>query len=158
VRQRVESYLDELATALTEGRVPAWLVRPVDHLITVLRRLGDGLYHCYDVPGLPRTDNDLEQFYRRVKMLERRITGHKRSDTFVVRVGGFAVYAAAASQATESELLRQLATVRAEAWQAERATLWANQERQAKMRRFRLHRAAYLADLEARWAQLADPP
>jgi hypothetical protein len=138
--------------------VPAWLAGPVAHLITVLRRLGDGLYHCYDVPGLPRTDNDLEQFYRRVKMLERRITGHKRSDTFVVRVGGFAVYAAAASQTPESELLRQLGTVHAEAWQAERATLRANQERQAKMRRFRLHRAAYLADLEARWAQVADPP
>jgi hypothetical protein len=158
VRQRVESYLDELATARREGRVPAWLARPVDHLITVLRRLGDGLYHCYDVPGLPRTDNDLEQFYRRVKTLERRITGHKRSDTFVVRVGGFAVYAAAASQATESELLHQLGAVRAEAWQAERAILWANQERQTKMRRFKLRRTAYLADLEARWAQLADPP
>ncbi len=158
MRQQVERYLDEVATALTEGRVPAWLERPVEHLVTVLRRLGDGLYHCYDVPGLPRTDNDLEQFYRRVKTLERRITGHKRSDTFVVRVGGFAVYATAASHATESELLRQLGAVPAEMWQAERATLWANQERQAKMRRFRLHRAAYLADLEARWAQVADPP
>jgi hypothetical protein len=159
VRRRVESYLDELATTLTDGQVPAWLERPVEHLVTVLRRLGDGLYHCYDVPGLPRTDNDLEQFYRRVKALERRITGHKRSDTFVVRVGGFAVYAAAAaSQATESDLLRQLGAVPAEAWQAERAVLWANQERQIKMRRFRLHRAAYLADLEARWSLVADPP
>jgi hypothetical protein len=158
VRQRVESYLDEVATALTDGRVPARLERAVAHLVTVLRRLGDGLYHCYDVPGLPRTDNDLEQFYRRVKTLERRITGHKRSDTFVVRVGGFAVYATAASHATESALLRQLGAVPAEAWQAQRATLWANQERQTKMRRFRLHRAAYLADLEARWALLADPP
>ncbi|HEX2263398.1 MAG TPA: hypothetical protein VHH52_06480, partial [Pseudonocardiaceae bacterium] len=81
----------------------------VQHLVTVLRRLGDGLYRCYDVPGLPRTDNDLEQFYRRVKALERRITGHKRSDSFVVRVGGFAVYATAASTAVEAELLRQLA-------------------------------------------------
>jgi hypothetical protein len=158
VRQRVESYLDELARARSEGRVPAWLTEPVDYLITVVRRLGDGLYHCYDVPGLPRTDNDLEQFYRRVKTLERRITGHKRSDTFVVRVGGFAVYATAASQATESALRGQLGAVPAAAWQAERATLWANQERQTKMRRFRLHRAAYLADLEARWAQVADPP
>jgi hypothetical protein len=158
VRHRVESYLDELATAVAQGRVPAWLVPAVQHLVTVLRRLGDGLYQCYDVPGLPRTDNDLEQFYRRVKALERRITGHKRSDTFVVRVGGFAVYATAASTAVEAELLRQLAAVPAEAWQAERAALWANQERQTKMRRFRLHRTAYLADLEARWAQLADPP
>jgi hypothetical protein len=154
----VESYLDEVAIAVTAGRVPAWLEGPVQHLVTVLRRLGDGLYHSYDVPGLPRTDNDLEQFDRRVKAQERRITGHKRSDTFVVRVGGFAVYAAAASQATESELLRQLGTVRAEAWQAERATLWANQERQTKMRRFKLHRTAYLADLQARWTLLADPP
>src|SRR5207302_8829300 len=102
VRQRVERYLDEIATRLTDGRGPAGLEPPVAHLVTVLRRLGPGLYHCYDVPGLPRTDNDLEQFYRRVKTQERRITGHKRSDTFVVRVGGFAVYATAASQATES--------------------------------------------------------
>ena len=158
VRQRVESYLDEVATAVTAGRVPAGLEGPVQYLVTVLRRLGDGLYHCYDVPGLPRTDNDLEQFYRRVKALERRITGHKRSDSFVVRVGGFAVYATAASQIAERELLQQLAAVPADLWQAERARLRATQERQTKMRRFRLHRAAYLADLEARWAQLADPP
>ncbi len=154
----MESYRDEVATAVAHGRVPAWLAPPVQHLVTVLRRLGHGLYHCYDVPGLPRTDNDLEQFYRRVKTLERRITGHKRSDAFVVRVGGFAVYATAASATAEAELLRQLAAVPAEAWQAERLMLWTTEARQTKMRRFRLHRTAYLADLEARWALLADPP
>jgi hypothetical protein len=158
VRQRVERYLDEVAAAVTQGQVPAWLVPAVEHLVTVLRRLGPGLYHGYDVPGLPRTDNALEQFYRRVKALERRITGHKRSDAFVGRVGGFAVYATVASQETEAELLRQAARIPAAAWQAERACLRATQERQTKMRRFKLHRAAYLADLEARWSQLADPP
>jgi hypothetical protein len=158
VRQRVESYLDEVARAAADGHVPAWLAPPVEHLVTVLRRLGDGLYHCYDVPGLPRTDNDLEQFYRRVKTLQRRITGHKRADAFVVRVGGLAVYATAASAVTETELLRHLAAVPAEAWQAERARLRATQERQTKMRRFHLYRAAYLADLEARWKQVVDPP
>jgi len=125
--------------------------------VTVLRRLGDGLYHCYDVPGLPRTDNDLEHFYRRVKASERRITGRKRSDSFVVRVGGFAVYAITASAVHEPQLRQRLATVPARLWLAARATLQANQERQTKMRRFRLHRAAYLADLEARWFSLAEP-
>lgn len=158
VRQRVEAYLEHLATGLAHGTVPDWLHQPVEHLVTVLRRLGDGLYHCYDVPGLPRTDNALEQFYRRLKTGERRITGHKRSDAFVVRVGGFAVYATAASGEAEADLLRRLATVPASAWQQERATLRATQERQTKMRRFRLHRAAYLADLEARWTQLSLPP
>jgi hypothetical protein len=158
VRARVEACLDEVTGACAAGAVAAWLRPKLEHLVTVLRRLGDGLYHCYDVRGLPRTDNDLEQFYRRVKAEQRRITGHKRADAFVVRVGGFAVYATAASGESEAALRRDLATVPAVAWQQERAILRANQERQAKMRRFRLHRAAYLADLEARWAQLTEPP
>ncbi len=136
-------------------------MRPkVEHVATVVRRLGDGLYHSYDVPGLPRTDNDLEQFYRRVKTEQRRITGRKRADAFVVRVGGFAVYATATAAAatTEATLLEQLGAVRADAWRHERLTLRANQDRQTKMRRFRLHRDAYLAALEARWMALAQPP
>jgi hypothetical protein len=160
VRQRVEAVLDEGAAAVGRGAVPNWLVQPVAHVATVLRRLGDGLYHCYDVPGLPRTNNDLEQFYRRVKAGERRTTGRRRSDTFVVRVGGFAVYAVASSTCSEAELNNQLAGVAATDWCSERQRLRGNQERQTKMRHFRLHPDAYLADLEARWAKLSErgPP
>lgn len=150
--------MDELAAAVAEDRVADWLRGPVAHIVLVLRRLGDGLYHCYDVPGLPRTDNALEQFYRRVKAQQRRITGRKRADTFVVRVGGFAVYATASSATAEADLRRQLAQVPADAWQRQRLLLRTNQTRQTKMRRFRLRRAAYLADLEARWALLVEPP
>ncbi len=158
VRQRVEAHLAEVAQAVDEGSFPLWLQDPLCHLVTVLRRLGGGLYQCYDVPGLPRTNNDLEQFYRRVKASERRITGHRRSDCFVVRVGGFAIYAIAACDLAEADLQRQLSTVTATLWQEERAILRANQERQVKMRRFHLHRSAYLADLEARWTQFSQAP
>lgn len=158
IRTRVEAHLDQVAAACTAGDVTAWLRPTVEHLVTVLRRLGPGLYHCYDVPGLPRTDNDLEQFYRRVKADQRRITGHKRADAFVVRVGGFAVYATAAETASTASLLQTLASVPADAWQRERTILRATQERQTKMWRFRLHRAAYLADLEARWTRLSELP
>ncbi len=158
IRQRVETALADLTTALTDGSFPAWLQPALSHLVTVLRRLGAGLYHCYDVPGVPRTDNELEHFYRHVKASERRISGRKRSDSFVVRVGGFAVYAITAAGMTEPVLRQRLAAVPAPLWRAARATLRANQERQTKMRRFRLHRVAYLADLEARWTRLADTP
>ena len=158
VRARVEAGLAALTAGCTTGAVAAWVRPRVEHLVTVLRRLGDGLYHCYDVPGLPRTDNAMEQFYRRVKTEQRRITGRKRADAFVVRVGGFAVYATAASAVPEAAMLLQLAAVPAAAWQQERVTLRANQERQAKMGRFRRYRDAYLAELEARWAALARPP
>jgi hypothetical protein len=158
VRRRVEACLDDLAEAVATGQIATWLRPAAEHLGTVLRRLGDGLYYCYDVPGVPRTNNDLEHFYRQVKAGERRISGRKRADSFVVRVGDFAVYAAAAKGADETALRRQLAGVPAAAWQAERAVLRANQERQTQMRRFRLRRDAYLADLEARWDRLALPP
>jgi len=158
VQERVELQLGRLDADLTGGRVPDWLREPVRYLGVVLRRLGEGLYHCYDVPGLPRTDNALEQFYRRVKTEQRRITGRKRADAFVVRVGGFAVYATAASGTAESVLREHLAAVPAVSWQQQRVHLRQTQARQTKMRRFRLRRAVYLADLEARWAALSQPP
>ena len=160
VRRRVEAQLDEWAAAVARGGVPAWLVPAVTHRWTVLRRLGDGLDHCYDVPGLPRTDNDLEHFSRSMKAGERRTTGRRRSDTFVVRLGEFAVYAVAAEELSEATLNRQLGGVSATDWVREREKLRANQERQTKMRRFRLRRDTYLADLEARWARLSEtgPP
>ena len=158
VQRRVETHLERLEADVAGGRVPEWLHEPVRHLGVVLRRLSAGLYHCYDIPGLPRTDNALEQFYRRVKTEQRRITGRKRADAFVVRVGGFAVYATASSGATETVLREQLAMVPAVDWQQQRLQLRQTQARQTKMRRFRLRRAAFLSDLEAQWTALNLPP
>jgi hypothetical protein len=156
VRQQVEAQLVQIETVMASGHLASWLRPALTHLVTILRRLGDGLYQCYDGPDLPRTDNGLEQFYRRVKACERRITGHRRSDQFVMRVGSAAIYAVAAGEQSEAILLRQIAGVDAVVWQAERAKLRAHQERQTTMRRFRLRRDTFLTDLEARWTALTE--
>jgi hypothetical protein len=158
VRREVERLLDTLPERFPTGRVPDWLREKAAYVGTVLRRLGDGLYQCYDVPGLPRTDNDLEQFYRQLKAGERRATGHRRSDAFVVRVGGFAAYAAAARSCSEPALCAQLASVPAAACQRARAALRATQQRQTQMHRFHLQPQRYLRDLEVRWYQGAAAP
>jgi hypothetical protein len=158
VRRQVEADLDRMEAAMAGGQIAAWLHPALAHLALVLRRLGAGLYHCYDVPDLPRTDNGLEQFYRRVKACERRITGHRRSDRFVMRLGEFAVYAVATGDLLEGAVLGQMARVSAPAWQDERAALRATGARQTTMWRFRRRRAAFLADLEARWAALTGSP
>jgi len=160
VRQQVESYLDDLAALSAQDDFPASLRPAVEHMQSVVVHFRDYLYHCYDIPGLPRTNNDLEQFYRRIKATERRITGHRRSDNFVVRTGGFAAYALATEHVTEADLRTSLARVPASDWLTERATLRAIQDRQTRMRRFRLHRDAYLADIETRWVHIHDagPP
>ena len=158
VRLAVETQRNALPARYPDGQVPAWLRPKAEYVGLILRRLADGLYHCYDIPALPRTDNAMEQCYRQLKAGERRATGHRRSDAFVVRVGGFAAYATAASTVPEATLLDQLATVPASACQRCRAALRATQERQTKMRRFHLHPDRYLSDLEARWATLAASP
>jgi hypothetical protein len=158
VRWEVERLLETLPGRFPTGRVPVWLQEKAASVGTVLGRLGAGLYHCYDVPGLPRTDNDLEHFYRQLKAGERRATGHRRSDAFVVRVGGFAAYAVAASTHSEHDLCEQLATVPAHRYQASRLALRATHERQTQMHRFHLRPHRYLSDLEARWSKLADAP
>ncbi len=158
VRQEVEARLEALPARYPTGRVPTWLQEKARYVGVVLRRLGADLYHCYAVPGLPRTDNAMEQFYRQLKAGARRATGHRRSDSFVVRVGGFAAYAAAASALTEHTLREQLAAVSAPACQGARAELRATQARQIQMHRFHLRPDHYLSDLEARWNQLAEAP
>ncbi len=75
-----------------------------------------------------------------------------------MRVGGFAVYATAIGDRTEAAVRQQFTTVAAGDWQRQRARLRAPQTRQTKMRRFHLHRDAYLADIETRWQQLTEPP
>lgn len=160
VQERVASSLRHVRQSSAAADFPEGLRPAIEHFCAVLEHFGDPLYHSYDIPGLPRTNNALEQFYRRVKATERRITGHRRSDTFVVRMGGFAAYALATERGDEAALLSALAHVSASDWLAERQTLRTIQERQTQMRRFRLHRDAYLADLEAHWAHLHDagPP
>jgi hypothetical protein len=158
VHREVERRLQTLPSRFPTGRVPAWLQEQAAYVGTVLRRLGAGLYRCYDVPGLPRTDNDLEHFYRQLKAGERRATGHRRSDTFVVRCGGFAAYAVAASTRSEHDRCAQLATVPASRYLASRVALRATHERQTQMRRFHLRPSRYLSDLAARWYQGSAAP
>jgi len=47
------------------------------HLDTVSRSYWPGLFHCYNVPGLPRTNNALESHFRETRRRLLRITGQK---------------------------------------------------------------------------------
>ena len=47
------------------------------HLDTVSRSYWPGLFHCYEVPGLPRTNNELESRFRDTRRRLLRTTGQK---------------------------------------------------------------------------------
>src|SRR5260370_28496100 len=63
------------------------------HFQKVTASYWPGLFCCYDVPDLPRTNNDLEQYFGAARHLERRATGRKGASPAVVVRG--AVRAAA---------------------------------------------------------------
>ena len=47
------------------------------HLDKVSRSYWPGLFHCYDMPGLPRTNNELESHFRDTGRRLLRTTGQK---------------------------------------------------------------------------------
>jgi uncharacterized membrane protein YgcG len=55
------------------------LSEPLAHFVKVSRSYEPGLFHCYDVPDLPRTNNDLEHLFGSHRYHERRASGRKGS-------------------------------------------------------------------------------
>jgi len=146
VRQAVERYLVELTTGSTHDADDQ---RVADHIYQTFRSFWWGLFTCYDVEGLPRTNNELERFIRQIKMGHRRVSGRKNVHDFILRYGAYA----ALVDPSESldELLARMDDVDQEEFLKERKRLNLTLLEEAKIHRFRHHRADYLAELEARW-------
>jgi len=146
VRQAVDHYLIELTTRPTHDAEDQ---RVADHLNQTFRSFWWGLFTCYDVEGLPRTNNELERFIRQIKMGHRRVSGRKNVPDFIIRYG---VYAALIDPSERlDELLARMDEVDQEEFLKERKRLNLTLLDEVKIHRFRYHRADYLAELETRW-------
>jgi len=129
----------------------------VAHYIKVARSYWPGLFHCYDVPDLPRTNNDLEQFFGRYRHLERRITGRKKTNrSFVLRGQTRLVAALTTQQRAFSG--HELAPNDLMSWRTLRSQMETRCEQQRRQRRFRQDPDAYLSTLEHRLNKLTLPP
>jgi hypothetical protein len=74
VAGQLRGYLD---TVLRLPDVTPTLYEFRRHLAKVSRSYWPGLFHCYDVPGVPRTNNDLESRFRDTGRRLLRTTGQK---------------------------------------------------------------------------------
>ena len=77
VRRVLSTYLNKLERgAPTRGRgAPRGdFMRAV---VNLSNRYWPGLFHCYEIAGLPRNNNDLEQTFNVIKRMERKATGRK---------------------------------------------------------------------------------
>ena len=144
----VEMALRTLRTAVVtfqgDAAVGAWAT----HFYKVTMNYWRGLFHCYADPQIPRTNNDLEQYFGSARHHERRATGHKRPTSAVVVRGSVRVVAAVATQLREWSAAA-LRPGSVGAWRRLREELEARQEARRATRRFRKDPATYLANLEA---------
>jgi hypothetical protein len=91
------------------------------HIITTFRNRWWGLFVCYDIPDLPATNNDLESFFGRLKTNQRRITGRKSVNSFVLRYGSYVAFIDLSE--SKAELLTRLCQIDCAAYQRTRQRL-----------------------------------
>lgn len=157
-RERVGAQFDawcaDLLTQNQEAAGPVAEQRAVAHFGAVTARLRPQLFECYAVAGLPRTNNDMEGFIRRVKSRYRRISGRKNWNRYLLRYGRRIVYYEPCGQPEEGTAPSGpvLGPVDRAAWRAARAEQQARQTEQLTQYRFRHNQAECLTALEARWA------
>lgn len=116
VAQQLAVYLKQLANAhdLNEAVQAALL-----HIQGVTQRYAPGLSHCYEIIGLPRTNNDLERGFRALTHHEWHITDYAQTRARPMRYGAWLLLNA--PPLSEAELRQRLIFISAEAYWEEGA-------------------------------------
>jgi hypothetical protein len=133
------------------------LASAVDHFVKVSRSYWPGLFACYEVAGLPRTNNALEQLFGSYRYHERRVSGRKVASPALVLRGSARIVAAIATR-QQPDRKHDLAGANRAVWREKRAELAQRRQRRVERRRFRQDPEAYLRHLEDQLNQSPLPP
>jgi hypothetical protein len=153
VSQAVDQYLIDLVHHVAIDAHPEDRLVAV-HINQTFRNRWWGLFTCYDVEGLPRTNNELETYFGRIKTGQRRVSGRKNVHDFVIRYGSYV--SCLDHRESVDDLLARLSQVPHDDFLREREALNASLLREQKRHRFRHHRETYLQELEQRWSEAVD--
>ncbi len=146
---------DEQVLAPLRAAVPAdWgpLAPAAAHFVKVTASYWPGLFHCYEVPELPRTNNDLEQYFGAARHAERRATGRKSASPALVVRGAVRVVALLATRHQPPLSAAELRPRDLAAWKALRQQIDRRHDARRAQARFRRDPVTYLAALEERLA------
>ena len=147
-----------LVAALARHRGPLGsLAGAFDHFRKVTKSCWPGLFRCYDVEGLPRTNNDLEQFFGSYRYHERRCSGRKVACPGTVVRGSVRVVAAAATR-LRPVAAADLIPSDLKTWRDLRGSLERRQAVRTLGSRFRRDPVAYLQSLEESLINQTLPP
>jgi hypothetical protein len=149
VARNLAHYLGQLAATADLG---PWLSQCRSVLLAISERYWSGLFHCYNIVGLPRTNNDHESLYGQIKRQLRRQLGVSQLREPLLRRGAWIVFQT--HTASPAELRQRLAQVSWEDYFAERARYEQRQAQFHRRYRWRHHRDAALQQRITAWAEV----
>ncbi len=93
VTERFDAWLALLQAHLSSEEMLTEIEKAcLEHFLKVSRSLRPRLTCCYDIPGLPRTNNDTEGYIRGLKTRYRRVSGRKNWNAYLLRYGQSIAY------------------------------------------------------------------
>ena len=143
-----ETYLDWVKHMQEQKESLGTLSAAIDHFVEITEHFAPGLFQCYDVADLPRTNNDLEHCFGVARAHERRATGRRGAIPGMVVRGSVRLLAVVVAKQEDLQAA-DLQPSDYQAWRQLRTQLQYRQEARRKQFRFRKDPAAYLAALEA---------
>lgn len=154
VRQSYEALLAEMEQMPTSSE-------PLTTMLSTFRKVTTsywpGLFHCYDHADLPRTNNELEQYFGSARYHERRTTGRKAASPGMVVRGAVRIVASISTR-LHRFCGTNLRPGNMERWYVLRDELDVRADARRVQTRFRRDPSAYLADLEHKLLLLRLPP
>jgi len=147
IKRRLNQFLRRLKKQTSSQEREAQVVA---HIEKTVRNRWWGLFTCYRVPQLPASNNAHELFFNHFKQRQRRVTGRKSVEHFVLRYGPYAAYLD--PRESLADLLGRLPQVEAVAFAEARRKVREHQARLHQPYRFRRQPKRYLKELETRWA------
>jgi hypothetical protein len=157
VAARFDAWVAKLQAAASGEPLTETEQACLQHFLQVTASLRPQLIQCYDLPGLPRTNNDMEGFIRAIKTRYRRVSGRKNWNRYLLRYGRRVAYYEAQVRSGDgvAGVNAAVGRVTPQQWRRGRAEQRTREQDQLKQYRFRHKRAKFLQALEARWAEAA---
>ncbi len=157
-QSQVEKSFQDLMESMSAGKTKVGsLAESIEHFFKITRSYWSGLFHCYSVDGLPRTNNDLEHIFGSFRHHQRRCTGQKKAPASLLVRGSCRLIAAIATK-IKTFTARDLVQQDLSAWRQKRSQIEKLRHNRLEQRRFRRSPETYLAELETKLIQSILPP
>ncbi|MBN2220467.1 MAG: transposase, partial [Kosmotogaceae bacterium] len=153
VRRVLRTYLNTLKEQLSRrGRKSSYHYF-VEHVIALSERYWEGLFHCYDHPQIPATNNQLESEFGATKRSQRKVTGRSSTAGGLMESAGEFVFKARSLLKYVSDLADRIRQVSNENYKQAMKKLRELQEPARRRRSFQRSPELYLDKLLSTWLE-----